>query len=344
MVLAAKISSRVSGCEVLKARDPVEVLSRRIEACGWLEAVERIIGRELAPFDRARVVIGNFDREFAGDREAGCFDGGEWARPLGLHAGALRCADPPARFTTLHGEAGQSVGEFFRGLCRRGGGCDCGRREVERRLFGTHQELLHSTGVRGSRAGERGGVRVIVALSELVVLVDEQNNVLGTMPKSEVHRAQTPLHRAFSLFLFNRKGELLLQQRSHLKKTWPLVWSNSCCGHPGLDEPTVDAARRRLADELGTRAAFIEEVSPYRYKFVRYGVMENEICPILVGFTDELPTPNPEEVEAVRWTPWQVFLADITAHPGQYSEWCEEEAHILAKHPRFAELYSLETR
>ena len=181
-------------------------------------------------------------------------------------------------------------------------------------------------------------------MSELVVLVDEQNNVLGTMPKSEVHGAQTPLHRAFSLFLFNRKGELLLQQRSHLKKTWPLVWSNSCCGHPGLDEPTVDAARRRLADELGTRAAFIEEVSPYRYKFVRYGVMENEICPILVGFTDELPTPNPEEVEAVRWTPWQVFLADITAHPGQYSEWCEEEAHILAKHPRFAELYSLETR
>jgi isopentenyl-diphosphate Delta-isomerase len=179
---------------------------------------------------------------------------------------------------------------------------------------------------------------------ELVVLVDEQNNVLGTMPKSEVHGAETPLHRAFSLFLFNRVGELLLQQRSHVKKTWPLVWSNSCCGHPGLDEPTVDAAKRRLSFELGMEAAFIEEVSPYRYKFVRYGVMENEICPILIGFTDALPQPNPEEVEAVRWVPWNEFLADITATPGQYSEWCEEEAHLLSTNARFLELYHREVR
>jgi isopentenyl-diphosphate delta-isomerase len=174
---------------------------------------------------------------------------------------------------------------------------------------------------------------------ELVVLVDEQNTVLGTMPKSEVHAATTPLHRAFSLFLFNRKGELLLQQRSHVKKTWPLVWSNSCCGHPGLDEAPVDAASRRLWDELHMRAAFLQEVSPYRYTFVRYGIMENEICPIVVGFTDETPSPNPEEVESVRWIMWQDFIADITAHPGQYSEWCEEEAHIIATHPRFIELY-----
>ena len=115
------------------------------------------------------------------------------------------------------------------------------------------------------------------------------------------------------------------------------------CLRAGLEKQPRQRLRGIKRRFRSRRAAFIEEVSPYRYKFVRYGVMENEMCPILVGFTDELPTPNPEEVEAVRWTPWQV-LADITAHPGQYSEWCEEEAHILAKHPRFAELYSLETR
>jgi isopentenyl-diphosphate delta-isomerase len=69
-------------------------------------------------------------------------------------------------------------------------------------------------------------------IPELVVLVDENNTVLGTMPKSEVHGAETPLHRAFSIFLFNAEKKLLLQQRSHVKKTWPLAWSNSCCGHP----------------------------------------------------------------------------------------------------------------
>jgi isopentenyl-diphosphate delta-isomerase len=67
---------------------------------------------------------------------------------------------------------------------------------------------------------------------EEVVLVDEENNILGTMPKSLVHGEKTPLHRAFSAFIFNYDKKLLLQQRSHVKKTWPLAWSNSCCGHP----------------------------------------------------------------------------------------------------------------
>ena len=175
---------------------------------------------------------------------------------------------------------------------------------------------------------------------ELVVLVDESNQVLGTMPKADVHGAETPLHRGFSLFLFNQKGELLLQERSPSKKTWPLVWSNSVCGHPALDESNIDAAQRRLSHELGMSATHLEEVSPYRYKIVRDGVMENEICPILVGFTRDVPKPNPEEVEAVRWTQWSEFLEEIKAKPGSYSEWCEEEARILEAHPRFQELYT----
>lgn len=175
---------------------------------------------------------------------------------------------------------------------------------------------------------------------EGVVLVDDDNNVLGTAPKSSVHGATTPLHRGFSLFLFNKKGELLLQQRSHTKKTWPLVWSNSACGHPAVNESNVDAAKRRLGYELGMSAMRLEEIAPYRYTFVRDGVMENEICPILVGFVDEEPVPNKDEVEAVRWVAWREFLKEIEARPGTYSEWCEEEARILAANPRFQEMFT----
>lgn len=171
--------------------------------------------------------------------------------------------------------------------------------------------------------------------TDLVVLVDEHNNVLGTMPKVLVHGATTPLHRGFSLFLFDRDGRLLLQQRSHKKKTWPLVWSNSVCGHPGLGETNIEAAKRRLSHELRMGVTHIEEVAPYRYTFTRGGVMENEICPILVGTTTEEPRINPEEVEATRWLEWPRFLAEIDTAPGSYSEWCEEEARILAAHPRF---------
>jgi len=176
---------------------------------------------------------------------------------------------------------------------------------------------------------------------ELVVLVDEKNNQIGTMPKSEVHGQNTPLHRAFSAFIFNSRGQILLQQRSHLKKTWPLVWSNSCCGHPLPNESNTEAAKRRLIDELGLKIEDIEEVAPYRYCFTRFGVMENEICPILVGFTDLEPKLNPEEVEDYIWLDWDQFLFEIGENTdGKWSEWCVEEAHILTQNSRFKELYS----
>ena len=125
--------------------------------------------------------------------------------------------------------------------------------------------------------------------TELVVLVNEQNEVLGTMPKADVHGATTPLHRGFSVFVFrSRDKRLLLQQRSGKKRTWPFVWSNSCCGHPGPGESTVDAARRRLKYEVGLDPIRLEEVAPYRYCFTRDGIRENEICPILVGVVESL--------------------------------------------------------
>ncbi len=176
---------------------------------------------------------------------------------------------------------------------------------------------------------------------EYVVLVDEQNNILGTMPKSKVHQKKTPLHRAFSSFIFNKQKQLLLQQRSRKKKTWPLMWSNSCCGHPKLNESNINAAKRRLKDELGLEVNDLQEIAPYRYQFSKDGVMENEICPILVGFTEQEPKINNNEVEAVEWIDWHEFLQDIKKNPQKYSPWCIEEAEILKNNTKFKELLKL---
>ena len=179
-------------------------------------------------------------------------------------------------------------------------------------------------------------------MPESVVLVDEQNRVLGTMPKADVHREVTPLHRGFSAYIFRaRDKRLLLQQRSARKQTWPLTWSNSCCGHPGLGESNVGAARRRLKHELGLHATVLEEVVAYRYRFTKNGLMENEICPILVGLVEHEPVICPDEVQTVSWIAWQAFLGEINRNPQRYSEWCVEQARILERTPRCKELIGL---
>lgn len=171
--------------------------------------------------------------------------------------------------------------------------------------------------------------------NEYVVLVNEHNEVVGQADKATVHGKQTPLHRAFSLFIFDTHQRLLLQQRASHKKTWPLIWSNSCCGHPQLGESNVDAAKRRCRFELGIDVDNIVEVAPYRYCFSHKGVMENEICPVLVAIYDppsdgELNC-NPDEVEATRWLLWSDWLAQINHKPEAFSPWCVEESLILAK-------------
>lgn len=171
---------------------------------------------------------------------------------------------------------------------------------------------------------------------ELVVLVDEQNNVLGTAPKDEVHTQNTPLHRAFSLFVFNSKKQVLLTKRSLSKKTFPGVWTNAVCGHPAPNESEVDAAKRRLKVELGIKGSDLKGsqgltlVSDYRYRFAdKNGIVENEICPILVGFTDNDPTPNHSEVSDWKWMDWREFLKEIKTNSNPYSPWCIEEAAII---------------
>jgi isopentenyl-diphosphate delta-isomerase len=166
--------------------------------------------------------------------------------------------------------------------------------------------------------------------NEYVVLVTSNNKVIGTALKLETHNQNTPLHRGFSLFLFNKKGELLLQQRSKKKKTWPLIWSNSCCGHPLLNESNTDAARRRLKFELGIKQSTIFEVLPdFSYRVEKDGVVENEICPVLIGFSDQEPQINKDEVESIKWIPWQKLINDLKDHRTKYSPWCILEANLL---------------
>lgn len=175
---------------------------------------------------------------------------------------------------------------------------------------------------------------------EYVVLVNEQNEVIGQALKSEVHTDNTPLHRAFSTFLFNEKGELLLQQRSHKKKTWPLIWSNSCCGHPGPGEETEDAARRRIHQELGISVTALWNILPdFTYRAELYGVVEHEICPVFVGFITQEPIINTDEVEATRYIPWEQFVQETAKPDAPYSQWCIEETQLLAKDAQFEQLF-----
>ena len=177
--------------------------------------------------------------------------------------------------------------------------------------------------------------------NDYVVLVDRQNKVLGTAPKLATHNANTPLHRAFSLFLFNSKGELLLQQRGSKKKTWPLVWSNSVCGHPMLNESNKDAVTRRLEFELGIELEKIYEILPnFSYRAEMNGIVENELCPVFVAFADGKPIPNTDEIENIRWIKWQDFMKEIKEKPGTYSVWFEEEAKLLENNKDFLKLYN----
>lgn len=169
-------------------------------------------------------------------------------------------------------------------------------------------------------------------MKDYVVLVNDHNKVLGTAEKVSVHNGHTPLHRGFSVFLFDEKGNLLVQQRSHKKKTFPLVWSNSCCGHPKLDETAIEAARRRLLYELGIHNVEVTMMLPdYRYRFHHKGIYENEFCPVMVAKTKEKQKIHPDEVEAVQWISWRDWLKEIKTNPKKYSPWSVEQTQLLKK-------------
>ncbi|MEU0521210.1 isopentenyl-diphosphate Delta-isomerase [Streptosporangium sp. NPDC006007] len=168
---------------------------------------------------------------------------------------------------------------------------------------------------------------------EHVVLVDAAGNAIGTAPKATVHGPDTPLHLAFSSYVFDRLGRVLLTRRASHKLTWPDVWTNSCCGHPLPGESIPEAVGRRLSHELGLRAAGVDLLLPrFSYRAVMdSGIVEREICPVYRVVVDTEAAPNPEEVGEVRWTPWREFVDGVLGHRLAISPWCREQVPHLVE-------------
>ena len=169
---------------------------------------------------------------------------------------------------------------------------------------------------------------------ELVVLLDEDGQAIGTADKAGVHHADTPLHLAFSCYLFDDAGNVLETQRALHKRTFPGVWTNSCCGHPAPGEPLDDAVRRRVEQELGTSVTDLRLVLPrFRYRAEQDGVVENEMCPVFVGSASGGVSPDPDEVGEARWEPWQPFRAAVLDGTRAVSVWCREQVAELPADP-----------
>lgn len=163
---------------------------------------------------------------------------------------------------------------------------------------------------------------------EEIVLVDDAGRPIGRAPKLQTHTDHTPLHLGFSCYLFNKNGQFLLTQRAKSKKVWPGVWTNSVCGHPAPEEPVEAAVKRRAAYELGLPniKSLKLVLADYRYQTPPYnGIVENEVCPVFIGWIDEEPKPNPDEVEAYKWVGWAKIDGLIRQEPGVYSYWFKDQ-------------------
>lgn len=162
---------------------------------------------------------------------------------------------------------------------------------------------------------------------EHVVLLSESGAAVGAAPKRTVHTENTPLHLGFSCYLFDSSGALLLTRRALSKSTWPGVWTNSFCGHPGVEEDLMDAVRRRARQELGAEIGQIREVLPeFRYRAVDdSGVVENEICPVFTAVLEGEIAPVGEEVAQWRWADPSAVQRAASETPFAFSPWMVEQ-------------------
>lgn len=157
-------------------------------------------------------------------------------------------------------------------------------------------------------------------MEEFVVLVDQDDQKLGLMEKQQAHVTGL-LHRAFSVFIFNSKGELMIQQRAASKYHSPTLWTNTCCSHPRDKETYEEAAHRRLQEEMG----FDCELE-YKFNFIYKAHLENDLIEheldhVFIGTFDEEPKLNPEEVMAYRWVELDDLKKDIDKNPQNYTAW-----------------------
>lgn len=157
-------------------------------------------------------------------------------------------------------------------------------------------------------------------LRDKVVLVDINDNAIGTMDKLEAHQ-KGKLHRAFSVFLFNSKGEMLLQQRASDKYHGGGLWTNACCSHPQLGEDIQSSALERLNYEMGLSCPIKEVFSFIYHAPVENGLIEHEYDHVYIGFTDAQPTPHPYEVQDYRWVAPDNLEKEMQEHPEIFTYW-----------------------
>ncbi|RLV48169.1 isopentenyl-diphosphate Delta-isomerase [Nocardioides mangrovicus] len=170
--------------------------------------------------------------------------------------------------------------------------------------------------------------------TEQVVLLDESGTAAGTADKAGVHHADTPLHLAFSCYVFDADHRLLLTRRALHKRTFPGVWTNTCCGHPAPGEPMPDAVGRRVRQELGLELSGLRLLLPrFRYRAEMGGVVENEMCPVFTALAASDVHPDPEEVDDVAWVSWASFRSEVLAGDREVSQWCVEQVRELPEEP-----------
>ncbi len=160
---------------------------------------------------------------------------------------------------------------------------------------------------------------------EPLIVVDQDDRVLGHRPKAEVHQGEGVLHRAFSVFLFDGRGRVLMQQRSAEKPLWPLYWSNACCSHPRRGETMDAAAQRRLKEELGVEGE-PEHVFTFQYH-ARYEDVgsERELCGVYLLSSDAPVTVNDSEVADTRWLSATALDDELATRPEAYTPWLKME-------------------
>lgn len=157
-------------------------------------------------------------------------------------------------------------------------------------------------------------------VEEKVILVNEKNEPQGLMEKIEAHEKGL-LHRAFSVFIFNDKGEMMLQRRALQKYHSPGLWTNTCCSHQRINESNVEAGKRRLMEEMGFQVELKEKYSfIYKAPFDN-GLTEHEFDHILVGTYNENPKINPDEVAEWKWMDIPTLKADLESNPENYTAW-----------------------
>ena len=157
-------------------------------------------------------------------------------------------------------------------------------------------------------------------MEENVILVDELDNQLGLMPKMHAHE-KAVLHRAFSVFIFNDKGELMLQQRAAHKYHSPLLWTNTCCSHQRDGESNIEAGKRRLIEEMGFKTN-LKEIFSFVYKApFDNGLTEHELDHVMIGNFNGVPKINPDEVASYKWMTLEAVKKDIELQPNIYTAW-----------------------